>query len=131
MDVPGPARTAEHLGTGQRLWIEGTPVRQLAIRLGVNSGSIMPRYPWLLTQKLDTPSLPSRIKALRKVGVPYPESYENGAAQKALEAQAATVVQNLKTGMVNTRTNREIIAVIAYLQRLGMDIKTAPMAAAK
>jgi len=94
-------------------------------------GSIMPRYPWLLTQKLDTPSLPSRIKALRKVGVPYPESYENGAAQKALEAQAATVVQNLKTGMVNTRTNREIIAVIAYLQRLGTDIKTAPMAAAK
>ena len=89
-------------------------------------GSIMPRYPWLLTQKLDTPSLPSRIKALRKVGVPYPESYENGAAQKALEAQVANVVQNLKTGMVNTQANREIMAVIAYLQRLGTDIKAAP-----
>ena len=52
-------------------------------------GSIMPRYPWLLTQKLDTTSLPARIKALRKVGVPYPEGYENGPAQKELEAQAA------------------------------------------
>ncbi|MCX6890562.1 MAG: cytochrome-c oxidase, cbb3-type subunit II [Verrucomicrobia bacterium] len=57
-------------------------------------GSIMPRYPWLLTQTLDTACLPSRIKALRSVGVPYPAGYENGPAQKELEAQAAKVVGN-------------------------------------
>jgi cytochrome c oxidase cbb3-type subunit I/II len=39
----------------------------------------MPPYPWLLTQKLDTSSLPARIKALRKVGVPYPEGAETTA----------------------------------------------------
>ena len=89
-------------------------------------GSIMPRYPWLLTQTLDTSSLPARIKALRKVGVPYPAGFENGAAQKDLEAQSAKIVASLKTGMVNTETNREIIAIIAYLQRLGTDIKYAP-----
>jgi cytochrome c oxidase cbb3-type subunit I/II len=89
-------------------------------------GSIMPAYPWLLTQKLDTSSLPARIRALRKIGVPYPEGYENGQAQKELEAQAAKVVENLKRGMVNSDTNREILAVIAYLQRLGADIKLAP-----
>jgi cytochrome c oxidase cbb3-type subunit I/II len=89
-------------------------------------GSIMPAYPWLLTQKLDTSSLPARIRALRKIGVPYPESYENGRAEKDLEAQAAKIVDNLKNGMVNTDTNREILAVIAYLQRLGADIKLAP-----
>jgi cytochrome c oxidase cbb3-type subunit I/II len=89
-------------------------------------GSIMPRYPWLLTQKLDTSSLPARIKALRKVGVPYPEGYENQQAQKDLEAQAAKVVVNLKGGMITAQTNREIIAVIGYLQRLGTDIKAAP-----
>jgi cytochrome c oxidase cbb3-type subunit I/II len=89
-------------------------------------GSIMPNYPWLLTQKLDTSSLPARIKALRKVGVPYPAGYENGPAEKDLQAQAVKVVQNLKTGMINADTNREIIAVIAYLQRLGTDIKAAP-----
>jgi len=89
-------------------------------------GSIMPRYSWLLTQKLDTSSLPARIKALRKVGVPYPAGYENSQAQKDLDQQAAKVVANLKTGMVNSETNREIIAIIAYLQRLGTDIKLAP-----
>jgi cytochrome c oxidase cbb3-type subunit I/II len=88
----------------------------------------MPRYPWLLTQALDTTSLPARIKALRKVGVPYKEGYENAEAQKDLEKQAANVVANLKQGMITTETNREIIAVIAYLQRLGTDIKLAPAA---
>src|SRR5689334_20441979 len=89
-------------------------------------GSIMPRYPWLLSQRLDTSSLPARINALRKVGVPYPAGYENGQAEKDLQTQAAKVVENLKLGMVNTDTNREILAVIAYLQRLGTDIKAAP-----
>ncbi len=88
-------------------------------------GSVMPRYPWLLTQKLDTSPLPARIKALRGVGVPYPEGYENGPAQKELGAQADKVVLNLKVGSVTAQTNREIIAVIAYLQRLGTDIKAA------
>ena len=88
--------------------------------------SIMPRYPWLLSQELDTTSLPARIKALRKIGVPYPEGYENVQAEKDLQAQAVQVVANLKTGMVNANTNREVIAVIAYLQRLGKDIKATP-----
>jgi cytochrome c oxidase cbb3-type subunit I/II len=92
-------------------------------------GSIMPRYPWLLTQKQDIASLPARISALRKVGVPYPAGYENGQAQKDLDAQAAKIVQNLKIGMVTSaRTNDEVIALIAYLQRLGTDIKAAPAA---
>jgi cbb3-type cytochrome c oxidase subunit II len=42
-------------------------------------GSIMPRYSWLLTQTLDTTSLPARISALRRVGVPYPPGYEDKA----------------------------------------------------
>src|SRR6185369_16869559 len=75
-------------------------------------GSIMPRYPWLLTQKFDTSSLPSRLGALRKIGVPYPAGYENGPAQKELAAQAQQVVLGLKVGMVNTETNREIVALI-------------------
>jgi cytochrome c oxidase cbb3-type subunit I/II len=82
----------------------------------------------LLTQKLDLPSLPARLKALRSVGVPYPDGFENGPAQKDLEAQAAKIVLNLKVGLVTASANREIIAVIGYLQRLGTDIKTAPVA---
>ena len=87
-------------------------------------GSIMPRYLWLLTQKLDTNCLPSRLSALRKVGVPYPLGFENGAAQKDLAAQAHKIVVDLKQGSItNAPADAEIIAVIAYLQRLGTDIK--------
>jgi cytochrome c oxidase cbb3-type subunit I/II len=90
-------------------------------------GSIMPRYPWLLTQKLDTSSLPARIKALRKTGVPYQAGYEQGALAE-LNAQAAAVVGNLKTGSITTEVDKEIVALIAYLQRLGTDIKVTPTA---
>jgi len=86
-------------------------------------GSIMPRYPWLLTQKLETNSLPARIGALRKIGVPYPAGFE-ATAQTNLQAQAAKVVENLKQGAItNAPPDREIIALVAYLQRLGTDIK--------
>lgn len=86
-------------------------------------GSIMPPYPWLLTQDIDKRSLPARISALRKVGVPYPEGYENEQALADLEAQALTVVSNLAQGSVEGDADKEIIAMIAYLQRLGTDIK--------
>jgi len=94
----------------------------------VSPRSIMPRYPWLLTQKLDTSPLKARLGALRKVGVPYPAGYED-KAETELQAQAKTVVTNLKVGMVTAEPDREIIALIAYLQRLGTDIKKAPVAA--
>ncbi len=95
-------------------------------------GSIMPRYPWLLTQKLDTSPLPARIGALRKVGVPYPAGLE-ATAEADLKKQAAQVVKNLREGVItNAPPDREIIALIAYLQRLGTDIKgAAPAAPAK
>lgn len=89
-------------------------------------GSVMPSYPWLLTRKLDTNSLPSRLAALRKTGVPYPVGFENGDAQKDLDAQAARIVLNLKVGSVESAPDKEIIALIAYLQRLGTDIKAQP-----
>ena len=85
-------------------------------------GSIMPAYPWLLTQKLETNSLPARIGALRKVGVPYPEGYEQRALAELI-AQSGSIVTNLKSGSIDAAADREIIAMIAYLQRLGTDIK--------
>ena len=93
-------------------------------------GSIMPRYSWLLTQKMETDSLPSRLNALRKIGVPYLAGYENGPAQKDLQAQAHKVVANLQLGSVKADSDKEIIALIAYLQRLGTDIKSAPVTTA-
>jgi len=93
-------------------------------------GSMMPRYSWLLIQKLDTNAVAPRLAALRKVGVPYPAGYENTQAQADLVKQSQTIVANLAQGMItNAPANTEIIALIAYLQRLGTDIKV--QAAAK
>ena len=92
----------------------------------VSPGSIMPRYPWLLTQKIDTNAVAPLIAALRKVGVPYPVGYENGDAQKDLAKQAEAIVLGLKVGSVESQPDREIVALLAYLQRLGKDIKAAP-----
>lgn len=91
----------------------------------VSPGSIMPRYSWLLTQKLDTTSLPARISALRRVGVPYPQGFETNALAQ-LNEQSEKIVADLKSGQIKAQSDREIIAVIAYLQRLGTDIKLAP-----
>src|SRR6266498_900813 len=89
-------------------------------------GSIMPRYSWLLTQTIDTNAVAPRLAALRKVGVPYPSGFEYGPAQKDMAAQAAKIVMNLKQGSVEAQPDKEVIALIAYLQRLGTDIKAAP-----
>jgi len=82
----------------------------------------MPNYKWLISQKLDTSSLPARIGALRKVGVPYPPGTESRALAD-LKSQAAKIVTSLDTGLVKASPDTEIIALIAYLQRLGTDIK--------
>jgi cytochrome c oxidase cbb3-type subunit I/II len=87
-------------------------------------GSLMPRYSWLLTQTIDTNAVAPRIKALRTTGVPYPAGFE-ATAVADLNAQARKVVANLQTGAIKAKPDREIIALIAYLQRLGTDIKAA------
>ena len=85
-------------------------------------GSIMPPYPWLINQKIDTASTAAKITAMRKLGVPYPKEYEN-YANKDLLQQAKSIVDDLKQSEVDVLNDREIIAIIAYLQRLGTDIK--------
>ncbi|MGE0567393.1 MAG: cbb3-type cytochrome c oxidase subunit II, partial [Bacteroidia bacterium] len=93
-------------------------------------GSIMPSYPWLLEDQLDANSTMSKIKAMIRLGVPYPEGYENQALND-MELQAATITENLKKDGITTQSDREIVALIAYLQRLGKDIKAEKLKAEK
>lgn len=88
----------------------------------MSPGSIMPPYPWLIDQKLDTTTTESKINAMRTLGVPYEEGYEK-LANNDLSAQAQSIADNLVKDNINIQSNREIIAIIAYLQRLGTDIK--------
>jgi cytochrome c oxidase cbb3-type subunit I/II len=85
-------------------------------------GSIMPPYPWLFEQTIDIGKTAGKIRALRKVGVPYPEGYEDTANQE-LKTQAQEIVASLKADGAETVETAEIVALIAYLQRLGTDIK--------
>lgn len=89
----------------------------------MSPGSVMPRYVWLLDNDLDTASTPAKIRAMQTLGVPYPEGYDK-IANKDLMTQANGIRINLKADKIQTPANKEIIAVIAYLQRLGKDIET-------
>ncbi|RXK83464.1 cytochrome-c oxidase, cbb3-type subunit I [Filimonas effusa] len=88
----------------------------------MSPGSIMPSYPWLLTRSLDTTSTPAKIRAMQTLGVPYSEGYDK-VANADLYAQAKAIKDNLKKDKISVKTNAEIIALIAYLQRIGTDIK--------
>jgi cytochrome c oxidase cbb3-type subunit I/II len=90
--------------------------------VSMSPGSIMPNYPWLFDNKLDISSTNSKIHAMRKMGVPYPEGYES-IANTELQAQAQLIADNLKKDKIEVKGDKEIIALIAYLQRLGKDIK--------
>ncbi|HUM50718.1 MAG TPA: cytochrome-c oxidase, cbb3-type subunit I [Chitinophagales bacterium] len=85
-------------------------------------GSVMPKYPWLFRRDLDISSTNSKIHAMRKLGVPYEEGYES-RANADLETQAKTIAQELKVSKIEISEKKEIIALIAYLQRMGKDIK--------
>lgn len=66
--------------------------------------SNMPAYPWLLTNAVDSASLPAHMKALRSVGVPYTDEQIAAAPEE-------------------TKGKTEVEAVIAYLQVLGTLVK--------
>ncbi len=88
----------------------------------VSAGTIMPAYPWLYEQQIDKAQTALKINALRTIGVPYAEGYEE-TANGDLDKQAARIVENLQMEGIEVMQDAEIIALIAYLQRLGTDIK--------
>lgn len=88
----------------------------------MSPGSIMPAYSFLLDQPLDITSTEARINAMQKLGVPYPDGYAK-IANDDLKKQAKKIQANLKGDGIDCPSDREIIALIAYLQRMGMDIK--------
>lgn len=101
----------------------------------ISSGSIMPRYQWLIHDKLDTHLTQKKMEAMVSLGVPYsPEDIAN--APQHMEAQAKKIEASLmKDSQIQksfgAETNvplkdREIIALIAYLQRLGTDTAAKP-----
>ena len=108
----------------------------------MTQGSIMPEYSFLMKKKIDFQSIPLRIAAQQVLGVPYPE-YEGedraavidkiqADARAQAEAIAGEFVQQnggpyrTDDGEVIDLSDRKVIALIAYLQRLGTDLNAPP-----
>jgi cytochrome c oxidase cbb3-type subunit I/II len=106
-----------------------------------SSGSIMPAYQWLITSKHDRSAIQDKMRAMVTLGVPYTDE-DIANAFESMDAQAAKIEDNLHADPDFVRSyeddkeyakqagaefvpmkDREITAMIAYLQRLGTDIK--------
>ena len=101
-------------------------VRHMEDPRSTSPASIMPPYPWLLEKELDVADIPARLAALRKLGVPYTEAEIEAAASTAL-AQAKQIAEEIQAQGGPERLHRtEITAMVAYLQRLGTDLRKSP-----
>lgn len=88
----------------------------------ISQGSIMPAYPWMFSQDLDVTQTKDKIEAMIKLGVPYDVSYIDESVND-VKIQSAKIVASLKKDNIEIKPEKEIVALIAYLQRLGTDIK--------
>lgn len=88
----------------------------------MSPGSIMPPYPWLIDDEIDYSDLPKKIRVMQQLGVPYEEGFDQVAVEHA-KKQAEGIAASLERDKIKTDKDKEIIALIAYLQKLGIDIK--------
>lgn len=90
----------------------------------VSSGSIMPSYPWLFRDKIAFNVTKKKLSTLKMLGTPYTEDDVNNAEQDA-RLEASKIAEGLRAQGVQGANidEKEIIALISYLQRLGQDFK--------
>ena len=108
-----------------------------------STGSVMPAYPWLIDDDMDLSLTDKKIAAMRTMDVPYAEGYEvapeggESPAMVELRAEAEVIATNIvndleskasdadKQAKIDELKNKEVIAIIAYLQKLGADISVS------
>ena len=103
-------------------------VRHMEEPRAIVQNSIMPRYPHLLTAALDFERIQSRVDAMAMLGVPYGNAVTDAPA--LARDQARRIAEGVvAAGGPDRLADREIVALIAYLQRLGTDIRKPAVAA--
>ena len=87
--------------------------------------SIMPAYPWLKAHAVDRSQLFGKISALRTLGVPYkPEASTPGAIQADYDVQSKEIGKALMEKGIKVSDDAEVVALLAYLSRLGLNVET-------
>ena len=120
----GSKRTGPDLareGAGNLKKTDGWHFRHFREPSSMSEGSIMPAYPFLLEQDLDISNTEAKIRAMQTLGVPYEKGYDKLAVAD-LVAQSNEIVNELKNDSIRISPKKEIIALIAYMQRMGTDI---------
>ena len=90
----------------------------------MNPQTIMPAYPWFTKNTVDLTEIPTKIRAMQTLGVPYAKDYDKQAVADYRD-QAGKISAELKAAGVEVAPDKEIVAMIAYLHKLGRDISTA------
>jgi cytochrome c oxidase cbb3-type subunit I/II len=93
-------------------------------------GSIMPNYPWLAENKTNVDMITKKLSAMKTLGVPYSDEEILNGKNQYME-QAKKVSENLAKENVQLDAESELTALIAYMQRLGVDGKNAAKSSAQ
>jgi len=105
-------------------------VRHMENPRAITPRSIMPAYAWMLRNRLDFAAIQGRVDAMAMLGVPYGAAIGHAPAMARDQARAlATSIAS--QGGPQDLADKEIVALVAYLQRLGTDIRSAPPPAAR
>jgi cytochrome c oxidase cbb3-type subunit I/II len=95
----------------------------------LQADSIMPAYPWLLTSELDFDVIPRRMRTMQALGVPYDDADISSAVETARrQAREIAVKVEGEQGPPGLES-KKVVALIAYLDRLGIDLFASPAAA--
>jgi len=87
-------------------------------------GSIMPNYPWIYGLNTDIDALPSKMHVQRILGVPF-QFEDIDSIRKSVAVQEKTIVDDLAKSGAHVAPQREIVALIAFLQKIGKSEKVA------
>ncbi len=120
----GSKRTGPDLareGTGNLKKSNGWHFRHFREPSSMSEGSVMPSYSFMLEQNLDTTQTAAKIRAMQSLGVPYEKGFDKKATE-SLREQAETIAASLRSDSIRVSSRKEVIALIAYMQRLGTDI---------
>jgi cytochrome c oxidase cbb3-type subunit I/II len=92
----------------------------------VTPGSIMPRYAWMAHEQIDFDSIPVHIRAMQALGVPYTDMDRAQSADSARK-QAKEIAKKIQDqgGPANLE-DKQVVSLIAYLQRMGTDLFAVP-----
>jgi cytochrome c oxidase cbb3-type subunit I/II len=128
----GSKRTGPDLareGTGSLKRMDSWHYNHMMDPASISTGSIMPRYPWLFEDKIDFAEITNKMKAMQTLGVPYTDA-DIAAGADSARSQAQHIADGLQpefkqnqllTSDEGLQPDHEILALIAYLQRLGRD----------